>query len=64
MLRYPPEYTHGAGHYYYYLVIIRISSEPFRLLLGYFALICEQFANVETQQSCVLDCTYITTHQW
>ena len=33
MRRYPPEDAHGAGHYYY-LVIIRKPSEPFRLLLG------------------------------
>ena len=31
---YPPEDAHGAGHYYHF-VIIRKSSEPFRLLLGY-----------------------------
>ena len=34
MRRYLPEDAHGAGHYYY-LVIIRKPSEPFRLLLGY-----------------------------
>ena len=31
---YLPEDAHGAGHYYY-LVIIRKSSELFHLLLGY-----------------------------
>ena len=35
---YPPEDAHDARHYYY-LVIIRKSSEPFRFLLGYFSLI-------------------------
>ena len=34
MRRYLPEDAHGAGHYYY-LVMIRKSSEPFCLLLGY-----------------------------
>ena len=36
MCRYPPEDVHGAGHYHY-LVIIRKSSEPFRLLIRLFA---------------------------
>ena len=35
MRRYPPEDAHGAGHYYYFVIHIRKSSEPFCLLLGY-----------------------------
>ena len=34
MRRYPPEDAHGTGHFHN-PVIIRKSSEPFRLLLGY-----------------------------
>ena len=33
MHRYLPEDAHGAGHYYY--PVIMRKSEPFRLLLGY-----------------------------
>ena len=36
MRQYPPEDAHGVGHYYY-LVIIRKSSEPFRFLIRLFA---------------------------
>ena len=34
MRRYQPEDAHGAG-YYYYLVITRKLSKPFRLQVGY-----------------------------
>ena len=36
MRRYLPEDAHGTSHYHY-LVIIRKSSEPFRLLIRLFA---------------------------
>ena len=36
MLQFPLEDAHGAGHYYY-LVIIRNSSEQFRFQLGFAA---------------------------
>ena len=42
MRRYPPKDAHGAG-LYYYLVIIRKSSEPFCFQLGYLQLMANHW---------------------